>query len=445
MNTALRAAVLLAICAPLGAGAHYANAAQNSGVTRTRIHRDAAAAELNRLLNDAQTAVQQKDFDTAAKDYQQFLAKKPDDAIVHFDLGYVYTALNRADDAKSQYQKAVALDPKMGAAYLNLGLTLLQSSPADAVDPLQHAADLLPDQPRPRFLLATALERSGKLNDAIAQYQAAEKLDAKDFETHLALGLALLHTNRLPDAEREFRAALVLQSDSPEADEAHLGLGQCLIAQKQYQPGIAELGAYLNDHPKDAHIRVERAAALVDLGQLDQAMAELDRAASQGPENTDALELRARIYFAKKQFANAVPPLKQAVSLAPQNANFRALLGHALLASKDYSGAVAQLLQANKLDPSANDVLGDLVIAEYNTQNYAVSLQVLDVLSKRSQLPPESWFLRGACYDKLNAPEQALDAYKHFLQLNTDENSDMYFEASSRVRALTLELKNKKR
>lgn len=445
MRNALRTAVLMATCFALSAGANFADAAQNSGVSRTRIHRDAAAAELNRLLNDAQTAVQQKDFDTAAKDYEQFLAKKPDDATAHFDLGYVYTALNRADDAKTQYEKAIALDPKMGAAYLNLGLTLLQTSPADAVDPLQHAVDLLPDQARPKFLLATALERRGKLNDAIAQYRAAEKLDANDFDTHLALGLALLHSNRLPDAQKEFRAALALQPDSPDSDEAHLGLGQCLIAQKQYQPGIAELASYLKNHPNDAHIRVERAAALVDLGQLDEAMAELDRAASQGPENTDALELRARIYFAKKQFASAVPPLKQAVFLAPQNANFRALLGHAFLQSKDYPDAVSQLLQANKLDPSANDVLGDLVIAEYNTQNYKASLQVLDVLSKRSQLPPESWFLRGACYDKLNAPVQALDAYKQFLQLNTNEDSDMYFEASSRVRALTIELKNKKR
>jgi Flp pilus assembly protein TadD len=445
MTTALRAALLLALCAAFSTGRDSAAAAQNSGVTRTRIHRDAAATELNRLLNDAQTAVQQKDFDAAAKDYEQFLAKKPDDATVHFDLGYVYTALNRADDAKTQYQKAIALDPKMSAAYLNLGLTLLQSNPADAVDPLQHAVDLLPDQPRPKRLLAAAFERSGKLNDAITQYQAAEKLDSKDFDTHLSLALALLHTNQLPAAEKEFRAALALQPDSSASGEAHLGLGQCLIAQKQYQPGVAELAAYLQNHPKDSRIRVERAAALVDLGQLDDAMAELDRAASQGPESTDALELRARIDFAKKQFASAVPPLKQAVALAPQNANFRALLGHALLQSKDYPDAVGQLLQANKLDPRANDVLGDLVIAEYNVRNYAASLQVLDLLSQRSQLPPESWFLRGACYDKLNEPVQALDAYKQFLQLNTNENSDEYFEASSRVRALTRELKDKKR
>jgi tetratricopeptide (TPR) repeat protein len=440
MKSALSAALILSFGAACGSISTCA--AQNSGVTRTRIHRDAAAAELNRLLDEAQNAVQQKDYDTAAKDYQQYLAKKPDDATVHFNLGYVYTALNRASDAKGEYQKAIALDPKMGAAYLNLGLTQLPDNPADAIDPLQHAIDLMPDQERPVFLLATAYDRSGKLDEAIAKYQAAEKLDAKDFDVHLALGLALLRAKRPADAQPEFHAALNLRPDS---DQAHLGLGECLIAAKQYQAGSAELQTFLKSHPYDAKIRVERAAALVDLGDFDGAIAELDRAASQGPEGTDALELRARVYFAKKQYDRAVPPLQQAVALAPQNANFRALLGHALLESKNYPEAIKQLAQANHLDPRANDVLADLVLAEYNVKNYGVALQVLDVLSQRAPLPPESWFIRGACYDKLEQPEQALDAYQHFLQLNTNDNSDMYFEASSRARALARELKGKKK
>ncbi len=439
MNFTVRAGLPIALFVATGL---LPARAQNTSASRTRVHHDAAAAELNRLLDDAQTAVQQKDYESAVKDYQQFLAKQPDDATVHFDLGYVYTALNRTDDAKSEYEKAISLDPKMAAAYLNLGLTLLPDRPADAVGPLQHAADLMPDQARPKFLLATALDRSGKLDDAIVQYQAAEKIDAKDFDVHLALGSALLRNKRPAEAEPEFRAALALQPDS---DEAHLGLGQCLIAQKKDQPGTVELQTYLNSHPADAKIRIERAAALVDLGNLDEAMAELDRAATQGPESANALELRARILFTKKQFATAVPPLQQAVARQPQNANFRALLGHALLQAKNYPQAVSQLLVANHLDPTANDVLADLALAEYNTQNYAASLQALDLLSQRVSLPPESWFLRGACYDKLGQPEQALDAYQRFLRLNTNENSDMYFEASSRARALTRELKDKKR
>jgi Flp pilus assembly protein TadD len=440
MKPALRAGACLALWASMGLIGSIR--AQITGVTRTRIPVDPAAAELNRLLAAAQSAVEQKDYATAAKNYQEFLSKKPDDATVHYDLGYAYTALGRTDDAKSEYQKAISLDPQMGAAYLNLGLTLLPTDPKAAVEPLQHAVELIPDQAQPKFVLGTAFESCGNLAQAIAQYQAADKLDDKDFDTHFALGRAFMKAKRPAEAEPEFRSALALR---PDAVEAHLGLGQSLIAQQQYEAGVTELTAYLKARPDDARIRVECAAALVDLGKYDDALAQLDRAAAQGPEDTDALELRARIYFAKKQYGNAVPPLEKAAALAPQNANFRALLGHALLENKEYTQAVSELLAANRLDPSANDVLGDLVLAEYNTKNYGTALRALEMLSQRQKLPPESWFIRGACYDKLGRLAQALDAYQKFLQLNTNENSDMYFEASSRVRALKRELQNKKR
>src|SRR5579862_3505435 len=175
---------------------------------------DPEAQALDRLLTDAKAAVDRQDYDTAAQNYQDYLAKKPDDAQVHFNLGYVYTAMQRPDDAKTEYEKAIEIapdDPKMAPAYQNLGLTLLPKDPAAAVDPLQHAAALAPQDARTKWLLGLALENSGKLDPAIEQYQAAEKLNAKDFDTRLALGHALLAAGRPADAEPELREALALR------------------------------------------------------------------------------------------------------------------------------------------------------------------------------------------------------------------------------------------
>ena len=52
--------------------------------------------------------------------------------------------------------------------------------------------------------------------------------------------------------------------------------------------------------------------------------------------------------------------------------------------------------------------------------------------------------MRAACYDNLGEATDALDAYQRFLQLNKDENSDMYFFATARSRVLARELQNKK-
>jgi tetratricopeptide (TPR) repeat protein len=424
----------------LGA-APYA-AAQDSGVTKRRVPADPDAAELNRLLASAQSSMDQKDYVAAAEDYQEYLAKKPDDATVHFDLGYAYTAMQQPDDAKSEYEKAIELDDKLAPAYLNLGLTLLPSDPAAAVDPLQHAADLMADQARPKVLLGTALERSGKLDPAIDQYRAAEKIDATDFETHFSLGRALLTTQRPADAEAEFRAALALNADSA---EAHLGLADSLIAQKKSDATAQELNTYLLANPNDANARIALATALAAIGKYDAAIAQLDRATAAQPQNLRALELTADIYWQQKKYDAALPFLLKAQPLAPNDPLIPARLGHIDLAKKNYPDALHQLATAYKLDPSNNAVLADLVEAEYDIKNYDVALQALDALSKRGDLPPASWFVRAACYDKLNRPADALDAYQKFLYSNKDTNSDMYFEASDRVRFLKKELQNKKR
>ena len=81
----------------------------------------------------------------------------------------------------------------------------------------------------------------------------------------------------------------------------------------------------------------------------------------------------------------------------------------------------------------------NLVEAEYQAGNYAGALQALDLLAKQKDLPTPSWYIRASCYDKLGQPAQALDAYQRFLQLNTDQNSDMYFAAAARARELARE------
>ena len=427
-----------------GAG-HCFTAAQTVGTSKKSIPQDPAAVELNRLLTAAQDAVNQQDYASAARDYQAYLAKKPDDAVVHYDLGYAYTALQRPADAKSEYEKAIALDPKMASAYQNLGLTLIPSDPAAAIEPLQHAAELMPEDARTKWLLGVALEAAKKDALAIEQYEAAAKLDAKNVNIQNSLGFALLRTGRTGEAEAAFREAVALQPSGEAANQAHKGLLQALIAENKNDEAASELGVYLEAHPNDAATRLEHASLLVDASKDDDALAELDRAAAAGPESLRALRLRAVIYFRKKEYDKAIPVLKNAVALAPKDPDLAAQLGHAYLENKDYPNAVNELIVAIKMNPSSNDVLTDLVAAQYLNKNYPAALQGLDILGKRETLPLGSWFVRATCYDKLGQAALALEAYQKFLQLNKDENSDMYFEAAARARTLTRELQNKKR
>ena len=396
--------------------------------------------ELKLLLQQGQDALDQKNYQAAASAYQKYLEKRPDDAYGHFQLGYAYTALGRRADAREEYGKAATLNPRMAEAQMNYGLALLEENPSAAIEPLRTSAALQPAEPRPRFLLGWALERSNQPAAAIAEYRQAEKLGAKDFDIHFALARTLLASNQAADAEPEFRAALVLKPDSP---PAHLGLGESLIAQKKMEPAASELAEYLKSQPDDAQTRIQHASVLADLGKNDDALVELDRAGPAAAKSLPALKLRSEMLLQLKNYPQAAQALQSAITLEPQNAALHAQLGHAFLKMKNYPDASRELAVALHIAPGDSDALRDWISASYLAGNYDAALAGLDQLEKQEKSTDAIWFLRAECYDKLGKKPQALEAYQKFLAIHLGTNDDEYFAATERVRELSRGAKRK--
>jgi len=420
--------------APAGA---IQNARQSGKPRHVRVPEDPFAE----LLGQGQAALDRKDFEGAAKIFSDYLSKNPDNAFAHFQLGYAWTALGKRVDAAGEYRRASELDPTMAAAFLNLGLTLLDAQPADAIPPLKKAAELQPDEPRAKLALGLALERTGDAAAAIEQFKAATALDAKNLEIRMEVARALLNAQRGAEAEQEYRAATELQ---PGFAAAHLGLAESLALQKKMEAAAAELGTYLQLQPQNADARVQRASILAGLGKNDEALAELDRAAAYGPETVTALKMRSLVYFQQKNYTAALGTLQKAAAAAPNDLEIQARIGHLLIEEKKYPEAVHVLGAAFRANPQDNEVLRDLTTAQYLAGNYQAALEAIDLLDKRETLPPGAWFVRATCYDRLGEAEQALGAYRKFLELNAGKENDEYFKSAARARALERELKDKK-
>jgi len=389
------------------------------------------------LLARGYAALEKKDYETAVQLFGQYLASRPGDAAAHFQLGYAYTALQHWPEARAEYEKTVALDPKMVEAQLNLGMVLLPREPAAAVPPLEKAVALAPDKPRPRFLLGTALEQSGKLAEASEQYEAAARLDPKDPEILAALARSLLALHQPARAEAEFHRLLALQ---PNSLQAHLGLVDSLVAQQKTPEAIQALQGYLQLQPQDRPARLKLARLLLDADRNDEA----ERALAPLGSDIEVERLRAEGYIALKRYPEAAGALEKAIALAPQDALLRARLGHVYLEQHNFPGALEQLSAALRLDSGLNDALRDLVAARYLSGNYAGALEGLDQLAQREPLAPISWFVRATCYDKLGRKAEALDAYQKFLALHQGQDDRDEFWARERIRILEFELHGKK-
>jgi Flp pilus assembly protein TadD len=387
---------------------------------------------LNDLLDEAQAALDKNDYNAAIPPLQKFIAEKPDVAYAHFQLGYALTALKRPDEARAEYEKSVALDPKVPEAQLNLGILLLETDAPAAVAPLSKAVELLPSQSRPRYLLGLAQERSGDLKGASESFEGAARLDPKDASALTELGRIYAKTNRPADAEAKFRAVLDLEPKSPEALQ---GLALSLDAQKK-STALDAYRDYLAVRPQDNAARARLVHLLVEQQQYDAALSELDKTGAGQAPSLENLKLKAEIQIGQKKFDAAIVTLKQALTMAPNDAQLHGGLGRIYLQARDFADAEKELKAALNLDRNNLTYWKDLSSTYYLGGNYQGALATLDVIAKVETPGAGPWFIRALCYDKLNQVEPALDAYRKFLELDANKNPDQVWQATQRIHVL---------
>jgi Tfp pilus assembly protein PilF len=85
---------------------------------------------------------------------------------------------NKLPQAEAALHKALDADVMYGPAHNNLGTVYLhQNNLYLAAWEFQYAAKLMPYQPQPKSNLGLVLETAGKLNEAVAQYDDALKIE----------------------------------------------------------------------------------------------------------------------------------------------------------------------------------------------------------------------------------------------------------------------------
>jgi len=425
---------------PCYAASSRAESAPQQKSTPSQTRTQKLANPLNDLLDEAQHDIDASQFEAAIVPLQKFLAEKPDIAWAHFQLAYAYTALKRTDEARAEYERATTLDPKMSEAFLNLGIMLTEKDPAAAVAPLHRAVDLLPAQSRPRFLLGQAQERSGNIPGAVESYESALHLDPSDVETEMHLGSLYIGLKRYSDAETKFRAALEAQPKSP---QALLGLAQSLDAQKKPEAAAAYRD-YLAVQPNTPGAESRTIHLLLEQKQYDAALAELDRAEAGKPPSLDSLRSRADIQIAQKKWDDSIATLRKAIALAPNDAELHGGLGRVYLQKRDFPNAEKEIKAALQLDKNNLVYWKDLRSTYYLAGNFPATLATQDLIAKAEPPGPGEWFIRALCYDKLNQPKPALEAYEKFLELDQDKNPDQVWQAQQRSKVLRRMLDGKK-
>ncbi|WP_263355196.1 tetratricopeptide repeat protein [Acidicapsa acidisoli] len=137
-------------------------------------------------------------------------------------LGRAYFAVRRFSSAAKEFERATALDPKLGQAWFSLGIDRLNQVEADAL----KMSTVAKDSPYSGALYAESLEKQARFGEAASLYRSLFTSQPQPPCIHSELGFALLRHHDATEAATEFadeRAA------HPECGQALLGEARLAI------------------------------------------------------------------------------------------------------------------------------------------------------------------------------------------------------------------------
>lgn len=145
------------------------------------------------------------------------IAADPTLAQAHVNLISLYGRLGRTEEAEFHYRAALALKGSAAEAHYNYGVLKASArGEGDAIEAFRHALDINPFHAPSHNNLATLLAARGQLEEAVTHYQQAVANDPLHRSARFNLAVALIRLGRLREAgEQTERLPRSEDADTP--------------------------------------------------------------------------------------------------------------------------------------------------------------------------------------------------------------------------------------
>lgn len=215
----------------------------------------------------------------------------------------------------------------------------------------RHAIEITPNNGMARVILGEAFIEDGKIDEALAQFDAAARAGRGAPLPLSEMGRALILQKRFAEAIEPLRRAIAAD---PTMSAAHENLGSAYLGSGATREALAELeeALRLDDGSRKADIIQARGNAKVKLGRIDEGIADIQSALSSRPTAAAWNDL-ASAYASRDDFARAQPAFLQSIKLDPKVADTR--LNYAALLSRAGRNdeALQQIREAMRIAPAS--------------------------------------------------------------------------------------------
>jgi len=242
---------------------------------------------------------------------RQAIARDPECAELHFQLGTLLADAEEYDEAELRFTQAANLDRGHTEALVSLALCRgLRQAPAEAVACLQKAQARRPHDPRIGLLLAQAAL-------AVAQQEQGP----------VSLRVVLPDDGALTDPQGLNGLLRVIETD-PDFVDAFLSLPEDQVDPDVFAVLLGTLERALAHQPEHAELHFHCGQVLSRLGRRPEAIDANERAVGLKPRYIRALIELAKLYQATDRTADATTRLEQAVRAGARYADVFFLLGN---------------------------------------------------------------------------------------------------------------------
>jgi tetratricopeptide (TPR) repeat protein len=158
----------------------------------------------------------------------------PEDALVYYELGNLYSDQLLAVDAMESYERALGMDPDLNKARVNLAMLLAESDEVDSAKVLlEEAIRFNPADAKAYNNLGMVYYTELDVNTAVDYFQKALEVDPGNIEAHYNLGLAFAERGLVLEAIREWTTVVESGEEGETVQIARLSVER---AEKHLRP-----------------------------------------------------------------------------------------------------------------------------------------------------------------------------------------------------------------
>jgi tetratricopeptide (TPR) repeat protein len=319
----------------------------------------------------------------------------------------------RYAELESLARSLLATRPASGVLWTLLGASL-RGQGRDALEALETAANLLPDDPEAQSNLGNALRARGQLGAAAERHLRALALRPDYAEAHNNLGSVRKDLGQLEAAAASYRQAIAAK---PGFALAHHNLGIVLRSLGRPDEAIGAHRRALALVPDLADAHAQLGSALRDLGRREAAVASYRRALVMEPNHADALLHMADVLLTLGRTEAAAAHYRRLLELQPGFAEVHGNLGSALRELGQPAAAAESYRRALELKPESAESHNNLGNALLDLGRFEEAAESYRCALERNPDSAKAHSNLGSVLKELGRIEEAAASYRRALEL----------------------------